>query len=312
MNQTPVIDADHSAPKSFVDSTDLLESPEELRARGYEDGYLFFKGLLPAAEVLDLRADILGVLAKYGWLKDGLSGLADVDTLSKAPDEAMRLDIGVSTAIYDDVQRLESFHRFPHHPELLALYRTLFGTDVLVHARHIARIVTPHPNMTPTPIHQDFPHIQGTGDTWTCWFPLSDCPRNMGPLTVLRGSHKNGYLPVQPAAGAGGIEAQLCPWEREWLEADFEAGDVLTFTSYTVHKALPPSRRDIIRVSLDVRYQSVDQPVDPSSLRPHCELPWEEIYAGWQSDELKFYWEKLPLTFSDFDTAYHVPGRRIC
>jgi hypothetical protein len=41
------------------------------------------------------------------------------------------------------VQKQESFHCLPHHPRLLALYQTLFGGEVLVHARHIMRLVTP-------------------------------------------------------------------------------------------------------------------------------------------------------------------------
>lgn len=85
----------------------------------------------------------------------------------------------------------------------MALYRTLFGKEVLVHARHIGRMITAHPSVFPTPPHQDFPLIQGSSNTWTCWFPVGDCPVEMGGLTVMRGSHHYGYLPIQPAKGAG-------------------------------------------------------------------------------------------------------------
>ena len=224
----------------------------------------------------------------------------------------MRLDIGVSTAAYQDAQKLESLHRLPHHPRLLSLYETLFERDVLVHARHIARMITGHRAMVPTPPHQDFPLIQGTSKTWTAWIPLGDCPRTMGGLTVLRGSHKLGYVPIQSAKGAGSIAAQTCPWETDWVEAEYEAGDVLTFPSFSIHKALRCQQKEMIRLSLDVRYQPADEPIEQGSLNPHTELSWEEIYAGWRRDDLKYYWERREVDLIPRDDKYLQPARRIC
>ncbi|HLL90069.1 MAG TPA: phytanoyl-CoA dioxygenase family protein [Tepidisphaeraceae bacterium] len=313
---TTTIDA--SAPAAeFVDSTPLLTDAPALRARAERDGFLFFRGLLPAAYVLEVRADLLGVVDRHGWRAPGqgpLGGRLDVDAVNRAVAAELRTDIGVTQEMYDDTQRLESVHRLPHHPNLLALYRTLFGDgrDVLVHPRHIVRMVTPHRGMVPTPVHQDFPLIQGTGNTWTCWFPAGDCPREMGGLTVLRGSHSHGYLPIQPAEGAGGIAAQLCPGEADWVSCDYRAGDVLTFPSFTVHKALPCRVPDQIRLSLDVRYQPADEVVEEKSLLPHCGLTWEQIYAGWQRDDIKYYWKRLPLRLTPWDPQFLQPGRRIC
>lgn len=298
----------------FEDATPLLESPQALRERGERDGYLFFKQLLPAADLKPLRDEMLDIVASHGWLQPMLDApdQINLDALSQVPAEQMRTDIGVSSAAYDDVQRLESFHHLPHHPRLLALYRTLFGEEVLVHPRHIARMITAHPAMHPTPPHQDFPLVQGTQNTWTCWFPLADCPRAMGSLSVLRGSHQKGYLPIQPAMGAGSITAQLCVGESDWVEGDFAAGDVLTFPSTTVHKALPCLYKDRIRLSLDVRYQPVSAPIEAKSLLPHCGLSWEEIYAGWQHEDLKYYWRALSLQQSPWDPTLLQPSRRIC
>jgi len=299
----------------FVDSTPLLADPVALRARAEEDGYLFFRQRVPADEVLALRAEFLAVVDRYGWRRpgqDALGGLIDPEAINRESEEQMRTDIGVTVAAYHDAQKRERFHRLPHHPRLLEIYRTLFGREVLVHPRHIARMVTPHRCMVPTPPHQDFPYIQGSAHTWTCWFPLGDCPRALGGLTVLKGSHRQGYLPLQPAKGAGGFAVPLCPHETHWVEGDFQAGDVLTFPCHTVHKALRCQFKDRIRLSLDVRYQPADEPVDDSSLNPHCTLTWEEIYADWKQDDLKYYWRKLPLTVSPWDNGYLQPKRRIC
>ncbi|MCK9588681.1 MAG: phytanoyl-CoA dioxygenase family protein, partial [Terrimicrobiaceae bacterium] len=277
----------------FEDRTPLLDKPAELHRAAQEDGFLFFKRFLPCEEVLALRTELLGVVGRHGWRQPDqppLGGRIDIDALNRVPDEEMRADIGVSVAAYDDAQKLERLHRLPHHPKLLGFYRNFFGGEVLVHPRHIARMVTGHRVMAPTPPHQDFPLIQGTSNTWTCWIPLGDCPRAMGGLSLLKGSHRQGYQPIQPSKGAGGIAVPLCPWETEWAEGDYEAGDLITFPSYTIHKALRCQEKEFIRLSLDVRYQPADEPVEQKSLMPHCDLAWEEIYAGWKSGDLKYYW----------------------
>jgi ectoine hydroxylase-related dioxygenase (phytanoyl-CoA dioxygenase family) len=285
---------------------------ERLRARAKEDGYLFFRQLLPPADVLRLRADMLAVVERHGWLENTGDDRVAVHVLEQVPESAMRTDIGVTHVAYDDIQKLESFHRLPHHPRLVSLFQTLFGREVLVHPRHIARLVTPHPAMVPTPLHQDFPLIQGTTDTWTCWLPIGDCPRDMGGLAVLRGSHRAGYMPVQPAQGAGAIAAQTCPGDGEWVEGDYAAGDVLIFTCFTAHKALRCQFPDRIRLSLDVRYQPADEPVEARSLLPHCDLSWDEIYADWQREDLKYYWRGQVSTLSPWNPSFVQPSRRIC
>jgi hypothetical protein len=68
----------------------------------------------------------------------------------------------------------------------------------------------------------------------------------------------------------------------------------------------------MIRLSLDVRYQSVDEPIEEGSLNPHTELSWEDIYAGWQRDDLKYYWKKHELKRIPREEKYLQPSRRIC
>lgn len=302
----------------FIDSKPLLDTGDfdALRARASEEGYLFFRGLLPREPLFELRAKILEVVQAFGWLREGEHGednLANREAINTIPLESMRYGIGISDAAYEEVQKIEQLHRLPHHPALLDLYRGLFGENVLVHARHIARVVTPHDGTPPTPQHQDFPLIQGTDKFWTCWFPLGDCPREMGSLTVLRRSQHNGYIPIQRVRGAGEIAAQLCPGEDRWIEGDFEAGDVLTFPCYTVHKALKSRHPERIRLSMDLRYQPMSEEVERRSLEPHAyKLSWEQIYEGWESDTYQYYWKDLPLKMGPWDDSLVQPSRRIC
>jgi hypothetical protein len=61
-----------------------------------------------------------------------------------------------------------------------------------------------------------------------------------------------------------------------------------------------------------VRYQPLDEIVEEKSLLPHCPLSWEEIYADWKKDDLKYYWRQLPLKLSPWNDKLLRPRRRIC
>jgi hypothetical protein len=32
---------------------------------------------------------------------------------------------------------------------------------------------------------------------------------------------------------------------------------------------------------------------------------WDQVYAGWKSDEFQYYWRRLPITIGEFDTQYY-------
>ena len=63
----------------------------------------------------------------------------------------------------------------------------------------------------------------------------------LGGLSVLRGSHREKVLDVTTAPGAGGNESILCGLDYAWVQDHYECGDILTFPSHMVHKALPES-----------------------------------------------------------------------
>ena len=76
-------------------------------------------------------------------------------------------------------------------------------------------------------------------------------------------------------------------------------GDALIFPFLTIHKALPNITEDRLRVSLDNRYQRVDDPIAEHMLKPHLSslspLTWQQVYQGWTNSELQYYWESYAL-----------------
>jgi hypothetical protein len=299
--------------EGYQDATPLLGDPVALRAEAEREGVLFFKGLLPRETVLALRRQVLEIIAGLGWLRPGSdpqSGLVDRDVLDKLTREQVEsFHEGIPLEAYHAIQRLEDFHALAHHPRLIALYQALFDAPVLPHPRNIARVVLVNPFSAPTPPHQDYHHIQGTADVWTCWFTLGDCPRSMGGLSVAPRSHHDGLYTVHAAPGAGGIAINRDEDALDWIVDDFEAGDVLTVHSHTVHKALPHRNKDFVRVSCDFRYQSAEEPIHEASLRPHCGIfEWEELYAGWKRQDLQYYWKKHKLELAEWNADLHKPA----
>lgn len=301
----------------FLDSTDLLADPVALRARADEQGYLFFRGLLPGADLASLREQFLQVLDRHGWLApdaDRSDGIVDHAAYEAVPREEIDFcGVGVPAEAYREIQHLELFHRLSHHPNLIGVYSALFGRPVLPHARNIARIMIPSSYSVATPPHQDFIHVQGTPEFWTAWFPLADCPIDLGSLAVLTGSHREGLLSYKQVGGAGGLEAYLCDIDLEWAVGDFAAGDVLTFPSHTVHRALPNQFPDRIRLSCDYRYQPADAEIEERSLQVHCNVDsWESIYSGWDDRDLAYFWKNHRLQLSEWNEAIRWQKDRIC
>ena len=269
------------APAEFTESTSLLDRPDDLIDRFREDGYLFFRGLIDPAPVLDVRRDVARTLAGFGWFAEG------TDPMDAVPGPVIHREGQTEDWLvaYAAVQRLESFHRLAHADELLRPIRALAGGDeVLVHPRKIARVTYPGSGF-PTPPHQDFPLIQGGTDVFTLWMPFGDCAREMGGLRILAGSHREGLREVIAAHGVAGVGVRADESDPRWRTTDYRCGDVLVFLSLTVHWA-PENEGERVRLSSDYRYQSVAQPVVDGSLHPHGHplIPdWDELTAGWSS-----------------------------
>ena len=276
----------------FFDATPLLDNPQSLQDRAKKDGYLFFKNRLPVDEVQNLRDQILKIAHKHGWLHP----TADISQGIGAP-EAPRYQekAGNGEYFYQDVQRCRDFHALALHPRIIRPLEILFGEPVLPHSRNILRLLMPNSARYSTPPHQDNFYIGGSKDTWTVWFPLGDCPEELGGLACAPGTHRLGNLDTQKAEGAGGRGVDI-DIETRWATSPMNSGDVLYIHSLTVHQGRD-NRSDKVRLSCDYRYQPRSHPVRNDSLEPHLHiLSWDDIYENWQTDDpVKYYWNAWDL-----------------
>lgn len=280
----------------FKESAQLIAKPDKLRQRAEEEGYLFFRNLLPAEAVLGLRKEVLEVCRKHGFLDEhtplldgiGAPGFVIVES-SVNPDY---------TNYYKDIQQLRSFHALAHHPNLLTALDVIFDGATFVHPLKILRTIFPFAQNYTTPPHQDYYHVRGTENTWTSWIPLGDCPAELGGLAVVPGSHRWGLLPEHPAEGAGLISIHV-PEDAAWVTGEFSSGDVLMFHSHTVHQGIDNNTKGRMRLSMDCRFQALqEKTIGPVSIRSphlHC-IDWDGVYKNWPAeDPLKFYWNDMDL-----------------
>jgi hypothetical protein len=241
------------------------------------DGFVFLRGLLPAARVEAVRNDVLGVLDALGWI-DGDRPV--VPPVNEGDD--------LYFPMYTEVQRLESFHRLGHSPELVDTVRALLQeADLLVHPRKIARVNFPSSDFATTAPHQDYVFVQGSTDVITAWVPLGAVDRERGGLKLLPGSHTGALRATRPSHSVGGLRVDADDDDPAWSTIDYEPGDVVVFHSLTVHAA-QPNRSGRLRLSADFRYQAASEPVATGSLLPHFHprIPrWDELTKDWSGIE---------------------------
>jgi len=221
----------------------LLGDPEALRRRLARDGYLFFPGLLPAAETRAAADDVRAALRRGGWIDDRGRASADRRALNSRDalgDPAFRAAL-VSPA----------FNRLPYLAELRQAIRAILGPQAFSYPAKVLRAVYPErpPGVARGRyVHQDYA-VSGVQDMLTTWVPLTDIPVRLGGLAVRPGSHLG--PPQRPRV--------LRPAERGWATAHYRAGDALVFHCLTSHAALP-NREESLRLSGDFRWQRPDQP----------------------------------------------------
>jgi ectoine hydroxylase-related dioxygenase (phytanoyl-CoA dioxygenase family) len=289
--------------KPFEDSGHLLDEPPRLRERFEGDGYVLLRGAIDRDVLQEARRAITGVLNTHGWLEPSHDPTVAVPRTGPFVEGEPKF-----LEAYNDVQRLEAFHAVPHHASVRRCMTALLGPTAFPHPLSIARLVFPGNEEWTTPPHQDYPNNQGTFDLYACWMPLADCSARDGTLSILRGSHKLGVAALRASLGAGTRRAELDHrYDRlEWVGGDLQLGDALVFHSLTVHRALPNQGRSM-RLSVDYRFQREGEALTEGCLEPHFgQLSWDDIYAGWARDDLKYYWRSKRFGVDEWDESYHA------
>jgi phytanoyl-CoA dioxygenase PhyH len=253
------------------DANALLQDAEGLRGRIAEDGYLLLRGALDRDVVLAARRELCEKLAAVG----------EIDTAYPVTDaifsgKSARADIDVQ-AFRKDLRTGPAVRALCHEGDVIRFHERFLGGAVRPFDFIWIRTVRPGGATGP---HYDVVYMgRGTHNLFTTWIPIGDVPRIEGSLLILENSHRLEELKRTYGAIDVDREGDTNPYHggwfsknpvevREqfggrWLTTDFQAGDMLVFTMFTMHCSLdnrsPVSR---IRLTSDSRYQLASEPAD--------------------------------------------------
>ncbi|MBX5239297.1 phytanoyl-CoA dioxygenase family protein [Rhizobium sp. NLR22b] len=248
---------------------------------GYEEhGYVWLKGLLPRAEVIDFRRWVFTHLAEAGLLAPGYDLALGVAAVGD-------VDWNLANRRLMSIVRSAAYEGFCAQPRLVHFMDIFLQGISYLHKRKLMRYVQPGTAVA-TPAHYDLVYLRGgTSRLVTAWIPIGDTPAEMGGLVYLEGSHalgrrmeaefqaKSGDLSPEERISAynshmaeGGWISKDLPdmahrFNTRWLAADYEAGDVVLHSPYMIHAATTnEGRARRLRLSTDIRYQNVDDEID--------------------------------------------------
>lgn len=245
-------------------------------------GYLFLKGLIPPETALEQRRNFFetyngtSLLAPSTTLEQGIFSGNDPDAHA---DIQINFYHKTTASVYSFAKR-EDFLEFCKQPALTEFLTKFFDEEPFLYTRKIIRYNLPGEDHS-TAVHIDRTFLRdATPNLVSVWIPLGPATVEMGSLMYLEESHTIGVdmedewtevnrdlspdekiNPYNVNMGEGGAIGKDAPgiaekYNRRWLVADYEPGDVVLHTPFLIHSACQnqdPEKR--IRLSTDLRFQ---------------------------------------------------------
>lgn len=230
----------------------MTDERADLR-RYTEDGFVVLRGALSGDEVADLRAETAKICRGERGTVDGIEPAAR----GESDEAAMRRYVAIN---------------FPHKTS--AMLREAMRHPVVVDA--LTRVIGPDVKAMQSMLfmkaegkagqawHQDEHFIPTRDRSLTgAWIALDDAAVDNGCLWVMPGSHRPGVLYPDrehddPRFDCA-IEAYDFPHDdTDAVPVEIEAGSVLLFNGYLLHRSLPNTRPGSFRRALVNHYMSAE------------------------------------------------------
>jgi ectoine hydroxylase-related dioxygenase (phytanoyl-CoA dioxygenase family) len=188
-------------------------------------------------------------------------------------------DVTISKSMWDTKLVLPSFFNLMTNPKLLDVAEQFCGPEIIASSVYRLRPKVPSHSWSPVPWHQDSAYFEAYCDlglVMTVWVPLVDATEERGCLWVMPRAHKGGLFFHKPDDMAHYL---VIPDDefggRKAIAAPVPKGGVLLLTNRTPHASFE-NKTDIVRWSLDLRYQSAALPTNANITR----LPGEAKSVG--------------------------------
>jgi phytanoyl-CoA hydroxylase len=268
------------------------------RTQFFEEGYVMAPELFTPADLEPLRQEIAAIIAATA---QRLAAEGKITTLhAEEPFETRltRLMADHPELTGDYIRAIEGRAGGGHageamfgvitHPRLLDAMESLVGPEIVGSSVYRIRPKVPGFARGIVPWHQDSGYFAVHCDRdmiVTCWIPLVEATPENGCLQVLPRVHREGVFTHHTGGHAGYLvieeEALPLPPDRA-VTVPVPLGGALLLTNLTPHCSLP-NTTDVIRWSIDLRYQSASVPnnarQDPEAFDSDAPLTEIACYA---------------------------------
>lgn len=259
-------------------------TPEQVR-QFHQDGYLVVEDLIPERLLDAVEDEITGVIDQLAeaYMATGKlsSTYADEpfttrltritaetkEIVSQIQDGALAVNSGGALT-------LPSIFEIMRCEPLLDAVESLCGPEIIASSIYRLRPKVPQHGPGVVPWHQDSGYFEPYCDKsliLTCWMPLVDATPEMGCMQVMRRGHLGEVVPHGHGENHYLQIAEEDLPTGEIVTVPVRRGGVLLMTNCTPHCSTP-NTSDIIRWSMDLRYQSASLPTNA----PITRLPEEE------------------------------------
>ena len=183
----------------------------------------------------------------------------------------LALERRIGGEVYDAVKQIPAFVRLVASAKNEAAVRQLRETDSagIAAAGYGIRIDNPGEELYKAPWHQEYPAQFRSIDGIVFWSPLLEVTRDLGPVEVLRGSHREGLIRVHTRdprnPEKSGAYALILENEEQHVDRYESAaplmrpGDVLIMDFLTIHRS-GTNRTKRSRWSMQIRYFNFEHP----------------------------------------------------
>lgn len=221
------------------------------------DGFLLLKDVLSKDYLAEIRQEakecFLRQLAHRGYsLTEPISEREFEQALYRLFKEDYEAFVGAAKLCQHAISlfRLSASHEVidPLHGVGISQPAICVKPIIYFNSRHISKIEGHYK----TPAHQDWRSMQGSLNSVVVWIPLIDINMELGALEVLPKSHLRGLLPTERDEWFRHVRSD-CMDEEEFVSLEVEAGDMVVFSAFLVHRS-GNNTTDSIRWSMHYRY----------------------------------------------------------
>lgn len=197
------------------------------------------------------------------WLNHFLGFDIGPHEVQKELPKIAKVDRTAIARLYKVSRRFPSIKRIACSDTLESISKRLMNTGLSSCCNFTnVRFDLPDEEKFLLPPHQDFPYIQGSKNGVTWWIPFFNTDTEMGPPSVVLGSHKKGVFPVaeiknqdsKESKGKSFLIKNLSSFnDCNYLGTNFEFGEAIVFHTLLLHRS-EKNNSAFARLNLQARF----------------------------------------------------------